>query len=661
MNKVKASNYNIVDIVKDFLLSGRHIHPIVILLVDLFIVFVAFSISFYIVEGVFYNSFSFTQYFKYTLSICLVAFPVIYLGRLHTGLLRFSNTVDLFRVFYVTFIFSALFLFFIWLFGTSLIDSGYLPLYRILFVNFFVCSSLLVIFRLFSKSLYILLARRMANKEIHRVLIYGSDKNAILVKQALETDSNINYIVEGFIDTDRQMLNSYLQQKKVYHVKDLGKLKESRDIDQLLIVNEDLDDRAKTVVIERAIRLGIKVLTIPPTKNWLSGKLDKKQIKTLRIEDLLQRKPIKIDQEKVKEDLFGKRVLVTGSAGSIGSEIVRQVASYNPSLLILCDHAESPLHDIQLEIEDRYPEINIEIVLLDVCNYNRMFKLFTVCRPEVVFHAAAYKHVPLIENNPFEGISVNVGGTKIVADLSMQFEVDKFVMISTDKAVNPTNVMGASKRLAEIYIQSLNGIPGNKTRFITTRFGNVLGSNGSVIPRFRSQIERGGPVTVTHPEITRFFMTISEAVQLVLEAGTMGRGGEIYVFNMGKPVKIVDLAKKMIQLAGYEENKDIKIVYSGLRPGEKLYEELLASEEQTLATHHKDINIAKVISYSFEETRRSINELLEINSLHKNEDVVLKMKQIVPEFVSMNSIYEKLDKEVEVSFTESNRLTAASS
>ncbi len=661
MNKVKASNYNIVDIVKDFLLSGRHIHPIVILLVDLFIVFVAFSISFYIVEGVFYNSFSFTQYFKYTLSICLVAFPVIYLGRLHTGLLRFSNTVDLFRVFYVTFIFSALFLFFIWLFGTSLIDSGYLPLYRILFVNFFVCSSLLVIFRLFSKSLYILLARRMANKEIHRVLIYGSDKNAILVKQALETDSNINYIVEGFIDTDRQMLNSYLQQKKVYHVKDLGKLKESRDIDQLLIVNEDLDDRAKTVVIERAIRLGIKVLTIPPTKNWLSGKLDKKQIKTLRIEDLLQRKPIKIDQEKVKEDLFGKRVLVTGSAGSIGSEIVRQVASYNPSLLILCDHAESPLHDIQLEIEDRYPEINIEIVLLDVCNYNRMFKLFTVCRPEVVFHAAAYKHVPLIENNPFEGISVNVGGTKIVADLSMQFEVDKFVMISTDKAVNPTNVMGASKRLAEIYIQSLNGIPGNKTRFITTRFGNVLGSNGSVIPRFGSQIERGGPVTVTHPEITRFFMTISEAVQLVLEAGTMGRGGEIYVFNMGKPVKIVDLAKKMIQLAGYEENKDIKIVYSGLRPGEKLYEELLASEEQTLATHHKDINIAKVISYSFEETRRSINELLEINSLHKNEDVVLKMKQIVPEFVSMNSIYEKLDKEVEVSFTESNRLTAASS
>lgn len=650
MNRIKTFNYSFI---RNFFLDGRHIHPIVILLADLFIVFIAFTISYFIVEGIFYtNSFSFNQYVKYGLSLCIIAFPVIYFGRLHTGLLRFSNTVDLFRVFCVTFIFSALFLVLVLLFGNSLIDRGYLPLYRILFVNFFVCSSLLVIFRLFAKSLYMILARRMANKEIHRVLIYGSDKNAILVKQALETDAKINYIVEGFIDTDRKMLNSYLQQKKVYHVKDLGKLKKSRNIDELLIVNEDLDDRAKTVVIERAIRLGIKVLTIPPTKNWLSGKLDKKQIRKLRIEDLLQRKAIEIDQEKVKEDLFGKRVLVTGAAGSIGSEIVRQVVNYSPSLLILCDHAESPLHEIQLEIEDQYPGIHIEVVLLDVCNYERMFKLFDSCHPQVVYHAAAYKHVPLIENNPFEGISVNVGGTKIVADLSVHFEVDKFVMISTDKAVNPTNVMGASKRLAEIYIQSLNEIPHNTTRFITTRFGNVLGSNGSVIPRFRAQIERGGPITVTHPEITRYFMTISEAVQLVLEAGTMGKGGEIFVFNMGKPVKIVDLAKKMIQLAGYEENKDIKIVFSGLRPGEKLYEELLASAEQTLVTHHKDINIAKVISYSFEETRKSIEELLEINKRHKNDDVVHKMKRILPEFISMNSIYEKLDNEVGFSLIE---------
>jgi len=439
------------------------------------------------------------------------------------------------------------------------------------------------------------------------------------------------------------MLNSYLEQKKVYHLKDLARLKERRNIDEMLIVNEDLDERSKKVVIERCIRLGIKVLTIPPAKNWLSGKFDKKQIQKLRIEDLLQRKPITIDQEKVKNDLHGKRVLVTGAAGSIGSEIVRQVISYEPALLILCDHAESPLHEIQLEIEDRFPNANIEVVLSDVSNYKRMYKLFDVCRPELVYHAAAYKHVPMIENNPFEAISVNVGGTKNIADLSVKFGVEKFVMVSTDKAVNPTNVMGASKRLAEIYTQSLNNMPGRKTRFITTRFGNVLGSNGSVIPRFRTQIEKGGPLTVTHPEITRYFMTISEAVQLVLEAGTMGQGGEIYVFDMGKPVKIVDMARKMIQLAGLEEGKDIKIVYSGLRPGEKLYEELLASAELTLPTHHEKISIAKVRSYAYEEAGKAIEELLDINKRHQNSEVVLKMKLIVPEFLSKNSVFEELD------------------
>src|SRR5690606_21739821 len=365
------------------------------------------------------------------------------------------------------------------------------PLYLTLLVNFFISASLLVVFRLFAKSVYIILARRMSNKEVHRVLIYGSDKNAILVKQALDSDPEINYLVEGFIDTSRRMLNSYLEQKKVYHLKDLTRLKERRNIEEMLIVNEGLDERSKKVVIERCIRLGIKVLTIPPAKNWLSGKFDKKQIQKLRIEDILQRKPIKIDQEKVKNDLHGKRVLVTGAAGSIGSEIVRQVISYEPSLLILCDHAESPLHEIQLEIEDKFPNANIEVVLSDVSNYERMFKLFNTCRPQIVYHAAAYKHVPMIENNPFEAISVNVGGTKNIADLSVQFDIEKFVMVSTDKAVNPTNVMGASKRLAEIYTQSLNSVPNGKTRFITTRFGNVLGSNGSVIPRFRNQIEKG--------------------------------------------------------------------------------------------------------------------------------------------------------------------------
>lgn len=640
MRNFYTLNYKIV---KDILHHRRHIHPMVILFVDLFIVFFSFSLSYLIVQGFVFESVDLQQYIIYSIAFCVVALPVIFFGRLHTGLLRFSNTIDLFRVFAATFTFSIAFLIVVLLFGRGLIQGEYDVLMLTLFVNFFITASMLVAFRLFAKSVYIMLARRMSNKEVHRVLIYGSDKDAVLVKQALESNRDINYVVEGFIDTDRGMLNSYLEQKKVYHIKDLARLKKQRNIDELLIVNEGLDARAKKVVIERCIRLGIKVLTVPPAKNWLMGKFDKNQIKKLRIEDLLQRKPIRIDQQKVKNDLNGKRVLITGAAGSIGSEIVRQVVSYEPDLLILCDHAESPLHEIQLEIEDLFPQARLEVVLADVSSYERMFKLFDICKPQVVYHAAAYKHVPMIENNPFEAISVNVGGTKKVADLSVNFGVEKFVMVSTDKAVNPTNVMGASKRLAEIYIQSLNDLPGSSTRFITTRFGNVLGSNGSVIPRFRNQIEKGGPITVTHPEITRYFMTISEAVQLVLEAGTMGQGGEIFVFDMGKPVKIVDMARKMIQLAGLEENKDIRITYTGLRPGEKLYEELLASAELTLPTHHEKISIAKVRNYAYADASQSIDELLEINGKHDNSAVVLKMKQIVPEFLSKNSTYEQLD------------------
>ena len=644
MSQFSISNNKVI---REFLRKGRHIHPYVILFLDLMIVLGAFTISYLIVNGLVPGSFNFVQYYTYTFIMCIISLPVIYFGRLHTGLLRFSNSTDLFRVFAATFTFSCLFLLGIFLFGTKIIENEYKQLYLIVIVNFFITASLLVAFRLFAKATYLLLSTRISNRETHRVLIYGSDKNAVLVKQALESDQTVNYIVMGFIDTDRSMLNTYLQQKKVYHIKDLGPLKTSLRIDEILIVNEGLDNRSKRVVIERCIRLGIKVLTVPPVHGWLSGKFDQKQIQRLKIEDLLQRKPITIDQGKVKNDLNGKRILVTGAAGSIGSEIVRQVIGYGPSMLILCDQAESPLHEIKLEMEDLFPEAQLEVVLADVSNYERMHKLFTICKPEIVYHAAAYKHVPMIESNPFEGISVNVGGTKNIADLSVLFGVEKFVMVSTDKAVNPTNVMGASKRLAEMYIQSLNSAKTGNTRFITTRFGNVLGSNGSVIPRFRAQIGKGGPMTVTHPEITRYFMTISEAVQLVLEAGTMGEGGEIYVFDMGKPIKIVDMARKMIQLAGLTEETDIKIVYTGLRPGEKLYEELLATAELTLPTYNEKIKIAKVRIYNFDETEKSILDLLECNKNHQNREVVLKMKQIVPEFKSKNSIYDELDMPVD--------------
>jgi FlaA1/EpsC-like NDP-sugar epimerase len=382
-------------------------------------------------------------------------------------------------------------------------------------------------------------------------------------------------------------------------------------------------------------------LNVPPVSNWINGELSFKQIKKVQIEELLERDAIQLDIDIIINQLNNKTILVTGAAGSIGSEIVRQVIKFNPKKIILLDQAESPLYEMEMELHDKYKQQQYEIVMGDIRNKDRMENVFKTFAPSIVFHAAAYKHVPMMENNPSESIFTNVLGSKNLADLSVQYKVEKFVMVSTDKAVNPTNVMGASKRIAEIYTQSLN--KNSTTKFITTRFGNVLGSNGSVIPRFRQQIETGGPITITHPDITRFFMTIPEACQLVLEAGAMGKGGEIFIFDMGESVKIVDLAKKMIKLSGLILDKDISIIYTGLRPGEKLYEELLANEENTIPTHHKQILIAKVKEYDFETISSSINELINLFDQQNNKSIVKKMKELVPEFKSNNSIYEELD------------------
>jgi len=527
----------------------------------------------------------------------------------------------------------------------------------VMLINFFIATSFLIMLRIGVKSIYFMMMRKVRDVDTVRVLIYGADQNAIMAKQALENSTESKFIIVGFIDTNRGKLNSYIERKRVYHVKDLALLKDRYAIDQMIFVKNQLGGRDKKVIVERCLRLGIKVLTVPPASEWISGRLRLQQIKNLRIEDLLQRAPIKINNDKICDDLCGKRILITGAAGSIGSEIVRQVLRYEPQTLILCDQAESPMHEIQLEIEETFPSSNVVVAIADIRNVERMHQIFNDYRPELVYHAAAYKHVPMMEKNPGEAVSTNVGGTKNIADLSVLFGVKKFVMISTDKAVNPTNVMGASKRIAEIYTQSLDaqqsigildsatGIPKQVkgTRFITTRFGNVLGSNGSVIPRFRAQIEKGGPITVTHPEITRYFMTIPEAVQLVLEAGTMGNGGEIYVFDMGKPVKIVDLARKMIQLAGLKPEKDIEIVYTGLRSGEKLYEELLNDGEKVLPTHHAKIHIARVNPLDYERAKRLVYELIAANERKNSSGVVRKMKEIVPEFVSKNSPFEALD------------------
>lgn len=642
---------------KQFFIHGKTLPRWLVLALDMIIIGWSFTFSYFIVKGANEEVMDSRVFLLYVVILCFTALPVVMGMRLHTGLMRYSNSLDMLRIFVSVLLFSLIFLTLAFLVFQPVLPFQPNIMLSMLLISFFVTVSMLILLRIVAKSLFYALLRRYENMDIKRVLIFGSDRNALLVKQALENSEGTNYVVVGFVDTNRKRLNSYMEQKKVYHFKELQKLNLRKTIDKLVIVNENLDMRDKRVVIERSLRLGIKVLTVPPIGSWLSGKLDKKQVKNLRIEDLLQRKPIQIDQTKVKQDLHGKRVLVTGAAGSIGSEIVRQVLSYDPVSLILCDNAESALHDIQLEIEERFAQASVEIVIADVRNRKRMDKLFRVCRPEVVFHAAAYKHVPLMENNPVEAVCTNVEGTKYVADLSIEYGVEKFVMVSTDKAVNPTNVMGATKRLAEIYIQSLNASPVNQrtmgingsavhhpnTRFITTRFGNVLGSNGSVVPHFRAQIEKGGPLTVTHPEITRYFMTIGEAVQLVLEAGTMGKGGEIYVFDMGKPVKISDMAKKMIQLAGLVEGKDIEIVYIGLRPGEKLYEELLADAEVTLPTYHEKIRIAKVKHFDYNEVNTSIQELFELCAMQDKKAVVSKMKAIVPEFISENSIFKELD------------------
>ena len=633
---------------KKYLLFSKVVPRWLIMLVDLSIVAWSFSTSYFIVERFEFINILRGYFFIYTGLYSALAAIVMYAMRIHIGLIRYSNTRDVLRIFGSAFIASLIYLVVINTWLVRVIHVDLVTINLVLLINFSVSSTLLILLRTTVKSVFFYLTNNTnAKKTI--VLIYGSDNNAVLVKQALEASANTNFCVVGFVDDGSKKIDKEIQQVRVYHIDKLGKLKEKYNVDKLIIMNHNLDEQTKRAALENCLALGIQVLTVPPSDQWIYGKLNPQQIKDLKIEDLLQRKPIKIDNTRISEDLHGKRVLVTGAAGSIGSEIVNQVLSYKPAMVILCDQAESPLHEIKLEVEEKFPNVPTTIFIADIRNLQRMHKLFSDYRPEVVFHAAAYKHVPMMEENPSEAVLANVLGTKHVADLSVAFGTEKFVMVSTDKAVNPSNVMGTTKRIAEIYIQALKDNPINNrpgiqpTRFVTTRFGNVLGSNGSVIPRFRAQIQKGGPITVTHPEITRYFMTIPEAVQLVLEAGTMGTGGEIFIFDMGQPVKITDLALKMIKLAGLQPDKDIKIVYTGLRPGEKLYEELLNAGERTMPTHHPKIKIAQVITYPYEAVAADIGELLELNKNQDDEAIVNKMKDIVPEFISKNSQYEYLD------------------
>jgi FlaA1/EpsC-like NDP-sugar epimerase len=421
----------------------------------------------------------------------------------------------------------------------------------------------------------------------------------------------------------------------------LNDLLELHSVEQLILAIQQFSTERKQELVDLCLVHNVKVLTVPPMIKWINGELSFNQIKKIRIEDLLERDEIHLDDHKIRSELTGHTILITGAAGSIGSELARQVMKYHPLNLVLLDQAETEMHQLELEFNETFMDNHPRFLIGDIRNNSRMENIFREFEPSIIYHAAAYKHVPVMENNPSEAILTNVNGTRILADLAIKYLAKKFIMISTDKAVNPTSVMGASKRIAEIYIQSLN--KNGQPKFITTRFGNVLGSNGSVIPLFRAQIEKGGPVTVTHPEITRYFMTIPEACALVLEAGSMGKGGEIFIFDMGKSVRIVDLAKRMISLSGLTLGKDIHVKFTGLRPGEKLYEELLNSKENNIHTHHPRILIAKVREYNIEQVSFGIDELIELSVSGKEREVVQKMKSIVPEFKSQNSIFEELD------------------
>jgi FlaA1/EpsC-like NDP-sugar epimerase len=643
---------------QNFLLTGKTVPRWVILLIDLSITIVSFALSYFVLKQFEFAEILRGHFFLYTGLYGFISLLVFYCMRIHTGLIRYSNIHDMFRIFASVFISSLIYPIAVGLILTYMYNIKSLDVPKVLLINFFIASCLHIMLRTGVKGIYFYVKHHTSSDQ-KKVLIYGSDNRAVLIKQALLFGNE--FIFVGFIETDLKKVNSSIQQSKVFHKKDLAKLKEKNKVDNLIIVNEQFENKNTQEIIEACFKLGIKILTVPPSEQWISGKLSLKQLQELKIENLLQREPIVINNKLISGEIEGKRILITGAAGSIGSEIVRQVLTYEPEMVILCDQAESALYEMQLEMEERFPRANIKIFISNIRNYKRMQLIFKECRPEIVFHAAAYKHVPMMENHPSEAIITNVMGSKIVADLAVQYNAEKFVMISTDKAVNPTNVMGASKRIAEIYVQSRNGLPensadlvnangstyvetgGSRTKFITTRFGNVLGSNGSVIPRFREQILKGGPVTVTDKEITRYFMTIPEAVQLVLEAGTMGQGGEIFIFDMGKPVKINDLAINMIKLAGLVPNRDIKIVYTGLRPGEKLYEELLDDKEKTIPTHHEKIKIAKVRTCSHGQILADIQELVRICELDDQSMLVKKMKEIVPEFKSKNSQYETLD------------------
>lgn len=616
----------------------------VVLTIDLLLAAFSFGVASLITDVFTFADFTIGDYLAPLFLVVTFRLVAFLITKSYTGIIRYTSTQDAVRIFFAVAASSLLILTLEGLYFTSTGTHFLKP--SVIIIDAFVLVFLLSAFRISFKLLYNQYASFNNDTRQKEVIIYGAGEAGIIVKRSFERNAKLGRKVIAFLDDNPKLQGKSVEGVKIYASDiDFDNLVANNENVELVIAINEISSIRKKRIIENCLHYNIAVKTIPPVSAWIDGEFNPQSVKAVKIQDLLEREPIQLSKTKINKELKDQVILITGAAGSIGSEIARQCLSFSPKQLVLLDQAETPMYEIENELRDNAP---VEIVIADVCNTARMEKIFEHFKPAYVFHAAAYKHVPLMEDNPYEAINTNVFGTQNVANLATKHKVKKFVFVSTDKAVNPTNIMGASKRIAEIYVQSLNAKlrleSDSHTLFVTTRFGNVLGSNGSVIPLFKKQIENGGPLTVTHPDITRFFMTIPEACQLVLEAGVMGQGGEIYIFDMGESVKIVDLARKMIRLSGFQEGKDIEIKFTGLRPGEKLKEELLNDKENTIGTHNPKIMVAKVPEYNYLEVNGLIAGLYEQKDNLKNRHLVQTMKAIVPEYISNNSVYEELDK-----------------
>ncbi|WP_333854541.1 polysaccharide biosynthesis protein [Epilithonimonas sp.] len=643
MEKVKnllrfSLNDNILD-----LADLKFLPRWVILVIDILILILSLFASHLLVMGLevkHYNVFPLPYVFMF---ITLVNVFYMYIFKTYLGVIRHSTFIDLFKIFLANLCsnLTIIIINYSYYFGSQqkVVLIPFLGLY------FAISCLCLFVFRVCVKGVFNLIKQNKRSLSRKKIYILGDDDLSVAIAQVILSNPNLPFDIQGFISYSNKKVNIKLLDKKIITKQNfINNLKNGiNDINGVLVIKEALQKEELEFWVNLLLENNLKIYKAPAMQKLRTNDIIR-NIKTIQIEDLLNRKQIKLDNIEVKKRHFQKTILVTGGAGSIGGEIVRQVALLEPMQIIILDQSETPLYDTELEMRELYPHINFKFILADISNLSRLEPLFAKYNFSMVYHAAAYKHVPLVEDNPHEAVLVNVLGTKNLALLSSKYKVNRFVMVSTDKAVNPTNVMGASKRVAELFVQSLQNVEGNTTKFITTRFGNVLGSNGSVIPHFRKQIEKGGPVTITHPDIVRYFMTIAEACELVLNAGTMGSGGEIFVFDMGDPVKILELAKRMIKLSGFEPDIDIKIIYTGLRPGEKLYEELLSDNTRTLPTSHDKIMISKDPSMQFLEIDELTDLVIEFSKKEEKQEIVRILKSIVKEFKSNNSIYESLDK-----------------